>query len=432
MVRRSAVCLIVLAVGAALGGSSADGVVGGQKISVRSAPWAVFIRDSFGPSESYICSGTIIDASHVLTAAHCVFSVSGVFTRPSRLKVEAGISDYRRPRATDARQDRAVRSIRVYPGYVSRDPPTLSDTAHDLAVLTLSQPLDLSGPNARAAALAPARTPAPYGAEAMVAGFGRNTPSRATDGPLILLRLRVATRSNCAGSGVLCASSASGGTCEGDSGAGLIATPATPRLVAVLSEGGATTKCLKNVLAVYVNLGTASARAFIYGHGRTGTPSPAPAERWVPSGWKGYALKLVGKGGLAFSLPRSWSATFSPFVASNRQTGTTVRAAMARGTWSKARYFARSLDNALASYRKTDPAAVVHSRELSLPGAQVLEVSVRLTAPQGARRILTSVRDYFFLDDHRGYDLQCFWPASHDGINIPLFNQFVRTIHFLD
>jgi hypothetical protein len=32
---------------------------------------------------------------------------------------------------------------------------------------------------------------------------------------------------------------------------------------------------------------------------------------------------------------------------------------------------------------------------------------------------------------HRGDEFLCRRPASHDGITIPLFDQFVRTIHFV-
>jgi hypothetical protein len=268
---------------------------------------------------------------------------------------------------------------------------------------------------------------------AVVGGSGRRPAAGGGGGPLTRLRLRIGTRAQCGlGAGVLCAASLTGGTCDGDSGAGLVTTAAAPRLVAVLSGRGASNTCRKNVLSVYVDLATASARAFVHGHAGAGKPPPAPAERWVPSGWKGYALKLTGeRDSLAFSLPRSWTSTPSPFVVSNRRTGTEVRAAWASGTWTKARYFADSLENARANYRKTDPDAVLHSRELSLPGIQVLEISVSLMVPHGGRRVLTTVREYSFVENHRGYELQCFWPASHDRTNIPLFDQFVRTIHFV-
>jgi secreted trypsin-like serine protease len=192
---------------------AAHGVTGGEKISVRSAPWAVYIGDAFAPDESFGCSGSIIDASHILTAAHCLFNLSGIFTKPSRLTVVAGVSDFRRPGATDARQERRVRSMRVYPGYFSREPPKWSDIVHDLAVLELSRPLDLSGPTARSVALASPGDVPSGGSRVAFAGFGRTNP-RGGDGPLELLHARIIPRKECTIiDGILCASSVDGENC---------------------------------------------------------------------------------------------------------------------------------------------------------------------------------------------------------------------------
>jgi secreted trypsin-like serine protease len=47
--------------------TTAQAIVGGQPIPVSQAPWTVAVGAS-GPS----CSGSILDATHVLTAEHCV------------------------------------------------------------------------------------------------------------------------------------------------------------------------------------------------------------------------------------------------------------------------------------------------------------------------------------------------------------------------
>ena len=44
-------------------------MVGGQAAAAHSWPWQVSLRVNGG----HICGGTLIDAEHVVTAAHCVF-----------------------------------------------------------------------------------------------------------------------------------------------------------------------------------------------------------------------------------------------------------------------------------------------------------------------------------------------------------------------
>src|SRR4051812_44652350 len=103
---RSAYCLLGLVAIAAFVSGRGRAVVGGEPISVRSAPWAVVVRVSGGGGIG-TCSGAIIDASDVVTAAHCMVTPDG-FAYPFRVTVVAGVSNFTHPAATDREQSRTV------------------------------------------------------------------------------------------------------------------------------------------------------------------------------------------------------------------------------------------------------------------------------------------------------------------------------------
>src|SRR3954468_19776970 len=101
------------------------------------------------------CGGTIRDASHVITAAHCVAGQDA-----GAIAVVAGVTS--RTDASGA-QPRTVASISASPLYGA-------SSGHDLAVLTLSAPLVL---NNDVAALPPAPAgDADVGRQALVSGWG--------------------------------------------------------------------------------------------------------------------------------------------------------------------------------------------------------------------------------------------------------------------
>ena len=138
-----ALALAALAVVVSAGAASpAVRVVGGTAIQIQSAPWAVFVAYYPGGDTQTQCTGSVLDASTILTAAHCLYGPTGTLAQPAQVSVEAGVSNYAAPAATDAEQDRVVSSFRIHPGYVFQE----TGLPDDLAVLTLSTPLDLSGP----------------------------------------------------------------------------------------------------------------------------------------------------------------------------------------------------------------------------------------------------------------------------------------------
>jgi hypothetical protein len=231
-------CLILAAVMPGARASAGERIVGGSPIQIQSAPWSVFVSDQT-PAGLFVCSGSIVDAAHVLTAAHCVHDASGALAQASQLTIEAGVSNSAEPLATDLEQKRTVSSFTVHPGYVWSE----QVEPDDVAVLALASPLDLSGPAAKAVALPAPNAPFPTGASVAVAGFGVEAPGAQENGSLEWMTATVDAQGSCGGviaSGViaadavtLCASSPTSATCNGDSGAGLVTTGSPPTLVGV-------------------------------------------------------------------------------------------------------------------------------------------------------------------------------------------------------
>jgi len=217
-------------------------VIGGTTIEIQAAPWAVFVRQTTSTG-SLQCSGTIVDPLHVVTAAHCVYDLSGQEASITSLTVRAGISSYSNPGGADAEQDRGVASLRVHPGYQW----STGASADDVAVLALSDPLDVSGSAVQAVALPNAGEVLPPHASVALAGFGREVPTSPPNGSLNWWTATTGDPDNCGGYSnsvipdddavAICASSPSNSVCTGDSGSGLVTTSGTPTLVGIASAG---------------------------------------------------------------------------------------------------------------------------------------------------------------------------------------------------
>jgi hypothetical protein len=125
-------------------------------------PWQVALvlpnppRDGLMP---VFCGGTIRDASHVITAAHCLED-----TRASDLYVAAGFVD--RDGLDPTMQRRQVVAITSHPAY---DPAT---TNNDLAILRLAAPLALDGGATTQALPVVAANQNSVGAPAAISGWG--------------------------------------------------------------------------------------------------------------------------------------------------------------------------------------------------------------------------------------------------------------------
>jgi hypothetical protein len=308
-VRRPACVLLVLfalAVAFASGAHSARSVLGGSAIQIQAAPWAVFIQQDDGGDTLYICTGSVIDASHVLTAGHCLFNDTGTLTQPSALTVRAGISNFTAPAPTDAEQDRSVSSFRLHPGYSY----TGTEGPDDVAVLTLSTPLDLSGAAVQAVALQPPGSPYPAGAQVGVAGFGKQDPTADASGPLAWMTATVDAQGSCgqfSAEGLisdnaitLCAASPTSAVCNGDSGSGVVTTSGTTHVLVGVVDAG-TPGCGIGTHSVFAYVGAPEIGQFVQG---SNSPPTAPREtdatdidlRWDPPLVVGNTLSCTTTG----------------------------------------------------------------------------------------------------------------------------------------
>jgi trypsin len=130
-----------------------DLLVGGSDFNIRTVPWQVSFSD---PGGGHYCGGTILNASWVLTAAHCKPKAGD--------KVTAGTTSLSAPA-----QVRTIGRAVIKPEYKGDDAG--GDVGHDLALVKLLQPLQL-GPNVMAVSFE--KTDAAYkdGVSGVISGWG--------------------------------------------------------------------------------------------------------------------------------------------------------------------------------------------------------------------------------------------------------------------
>lgn len=190
-------------------------IVNGTAITIQQAPWQTYVEATVGP-DTFACGGSIFDATHVITAGHCVFDDAGAAIPPAGIMVAAGVSNVATPAPGDAVQTSAVTAVRSHPLY---DPVAGAGSPDDVAVLTLATPLVLGSATAQAIALGTGR-PA-FGSLASTTGFGLQTPGQPPNGQLYGLDMSLESPLACGGPNnalYQCTASAIGSGCQGDSG----------------------------------------------------------------------------------------------------------------------------------------------------------------------------------------------------------------------
>jgi hypothetical protein len=238
------------------GAQASPRIIGGKTLNGNaSAEYTVAIQTSFGADEVGGCSGTVVDALHVLTAAHCVVEKTAPAT-PAQVNVAAGAGDVRTPESRVNGAVVGVAAIRVHPRYV---PSGFND---DAAVLTLAQPLDLASGRIKALPLAPVGALVGAGTSIRVTGFGITSATGQDFGVLRSVSTSAVTAGQCgtnAPAAMLCTYRPSHGACSGDSGG--TATAGSPRVLVGVTNLAAS-NC-KRGINLFANVSAPEIRVFV-------------------------------------------------------------------------------------------------------------------------------------------------------------------------
>lgn len=262
----AAVLLGVTATSATAAEQQPQRIIGGGPIQITQAPWQVGLlltdanftfRDS-SIRGRFFCGGSIVDATHIVTAAHCMFPAEGYEAQPEDIEVLVG--------ATRLGNGLTVpdEGTRIPVASIQRDQRFVDggNYAHDYTVLTLAQPIQFSD-RAQPIQLATPEEQVLYrtnGQSAFVSGWGSTIPYPAdfqgdppSDRPTDLKQVGVdivddATCSSIYSSAGLdfteevCAGDRVNGgrdACQGDSGGPLVTlSDNVPILIGIVSFGG--------------------------------------------------------------------------------------------------------------------------------------------------------------------------------------------------
>ncbi|KAK3926940.1 Mite allergen Eur m 3 [Frankliniella fusca] len=232
-------------------------IVGGTGTTIQMRPYMVSIAMRVGKTYELQCGATILDASHVLTAAHCLENKN-----LSLYQLRAGSTSH-----TTGGQVRTLSRIGV--------PTTFNEDTYDydVAVLKLSKPLILDGKTTRAVDLVKAKTPVKVNTKVVLIGWGFEDTSHSLALPTSLQEVEVDSidRGECSADyegintvtdRMFCVMSENRDSCQGDSGGPAI-NKATGQQMGIISWAKGCAQM--GYPGVYTDLANSQIRSFIDG-----------------------------------------------------------------------------------------------------------------------------------------------------------------------
>ncbi|KAL4924300.1 S1 family serine peptidase [Aspergillus undulatus] len=205
-----------------------NNIIGGIETQIAEFQYLVSLGTSM-----HRCGGTILDANHILTAAHCVEGET-----PDRLKIRVGSSMHNAGGTVSG-----VANITQHPGFA------FENFKNDIAVLKLDSSLQFGLGEAVATVKLPSSAnPPATGTKCSVVGWGVTTPDGTTLSPNPnVVNVDITDHGRCeeqyaklreVDDNMICAGTAEGGkdACKGDSGGPLI-DAASGQQVGIVSWG---------------------------------------------------------------------------------------------------------------------------------------------------------------------------------------------------
>ncbi|TMW53533.1 hypothetical protein DOY81_001410 [Sarcophaga bullata] len=214
-------------------------VMGGDFAEKGKYPYHVALLQLGG----YLCGGSIISKTFILTAAHCLYG-----TEPSKIQVRVGTIDLR---TRDGETVNAEKLI-IHPEYSKKSED------FDVALIKLSKPLKLGSATVNKIELSTAPLNLPKGTAAIVTGFGYIGAENILSPRLKYAQVFVWTRDECNPQNVpgvtdhmICTGNPDGGvnSCQGDSGGPLTLDN---KLYGVVSWGFGCAEMKKPAMYAYV------------------------------------------------------------------------------------------------------------------------------------------------------------------------------------
>ena len=241
-------------------GSQQGRIIGGQPIDITAVPYQVaLLADTNNPlatpRDRAFCGGSIIDATHVVTAAHCMYADGPEPLEPGDFQVLYGATRLEQGQGTEVE----VSGIAIDPRYSD----AAEDYQHDYTVLTLATQIPF-GPRAQPISLATPEEVAKFdgagGDTAQASGWGSTIQRDVTEPPtqgntdrpveLRAVGVNVVSDAECsaiygglphAANEIVCAGDRVNGgkdSCQGDSGGPLTTiSDGVPILIGVVSFG---------------------------------------------------------------------------------------------------------------------------------------------------------------------------------------------------